>query len=128
MNRALVLTFNLPEEALERIRSLSAAFGVRVKAVPPESFTLPVGAMAGIPAKAICVPVAHSGFDDPMLVMCHLDDAQFNQFLRMLRGPGMPRIPLKAVLTPHNAGWNALMLYEELSREHEAMQRLHGKY
>ena len=127
MNQALVLTFNLPEDVFARVRSLSAAFGVRVKAVPPESFTLPVGAMAGIPAKAVHVPVEHAFFVEPMLLMCNLDEAQFNQFLRMLRTPGIPRIPLKAVLTPHNVGWNALMLYEELSREHEAMRRLHGK-
>ena len=127
MNQALVLTFNLPEEAFSRVRSLSAAFGVRVKAVPPESFTLPIGTMAGITAKAVRVPVERTCFDEPMLVMCNLDERQFNQFLRMLRTPGLPRIPLKAVLTPHNVGWNALMLYEELSREHEAMRRLHGK-
>ena len=127
MNQAIVLTFNLPEDVFARVRSLSTALGVRVKAVPQESFTLPIGAMAGMPAKAVHVPVEHATFVDPMLVMCNLDEAQFNQFLRMLRTPGIPRIPLKAVLTPHNAGWNALMLYEELSREHEAMRRLHGK-
>ncbi len=127
MNQALVLAFNLPDDVFARVRSLSTPFGVRVKAVPPESFTLPIGTMAGIPAKAVNVPVEHGSFEEPMLVMCNLNDSQFNQFLRMLRTPGLPRIPLKAVLTPHNVGWNALMLYEELSREHEAMQRLHGK-
>ena len=29
---------------------------------------------------------------------------------------------LKAVLTPHNRGWNALRLYGELIRERQALQ------
>lgn len=123
MAQALVLTFNLPQAAHERIRALAAAHGVRVKAVPPESFTLPVGAMAGIPVHPLDIPTACGSFQAPMLLMCNLDEGQFNGFLRLLREPGLPRIPLKAVLTAHNVSWNALQLYEELSREHEAMTR-----
>ena len=34
---------------------------------------------------------------------------------------GVGRDCLKAVLTPHNRGWNAVKLYGELRREHQAM-------
>ena len=123
MAQATVLTFNLPREVFERIRARSAVLGLSVKAVPPESFTLPVGAMLGIPASPSGAQMEGGSFSDPMLLMCGLDENQFNQFLQMLRGPGLPRIPLKAVLTPHNVGWNALQLHRELAREHEAMAR-----
>ena len=121
-----VLTFNLPPDVHARIRGLAAAIGVRVKAVPPESFSMPLGAMLGIPAGPANAPAEAEGFSDPMLLMCNLDEARFNRFLQLLRGPGLPRIPLKAVLTPHHAGWNALQLHAELAREHEAMTRGRG--
>ena len=120
---ATVLTFNLPVDVHARIRGLAVALGIRVKAVPPERFALPLGALLGIPTGPAGVPKEAGGFSDPMLLMCNLDEAQFNRFLQMLRGPGLPRIPLKAVLTPHNVGWNALQLHDELAREHAAMGR-----
>lgn len=123
MAPALVLTFNLPEAAVARIRQRAAGLGVRVKAVPPKSFAMPIGGMAGIPVQPVVAPVERGGFSEPMLVMCNLDEDRFNRFLQVLRSPDLPRVPLKAVLTPHNVGWNALQLYEELRREHEAMMR-----
>ncbi|MBR0369022.1 MAG: DUF3783 domain-containing protein [Clostridia bacterium] len=121
-----VLTFNLPPDVHARMRGLAAALGIRVKAVPPESFATPIGAMLGIPAGPADAPAEAGCFSDPMLLMCSLNEAQFNRFLQLLRGPGLPRIPLKAVLTPHNVGWNAFQLHAELSREHEAMTRGRG--
>ncbi len=51
------------------------------------------------------------------------------QFLRIycfcllpaLRQAGIGRDCLKAVLTPHNRTWTAVKLYQELLREHQAM-------
>ncbi len=120
---ATVLTFNLPGDVHARMQGLAAALGVRVRAVPPERFTLPLGAMLGIPAGPARIPTEAGSFSDPMLLMCNLDQAQFDRFLQLLRGPGLPRIPLKAVLTPHNVSWNALQLYGELRREHERLGR-----
>ena len=121
--QATVLAFNLAASDFARVRSLSAALGIRAKLVPPESFTLPIGAMLGIPVSPQSPPASLASFSDPMLLMCNLDENQFNQFLQFMRGPGMPRVPLKAVLTPHNVGWSAIALHDELSREHEAMAR-----
>ena len=38
-----------------------------------------------------------------------------------LRQAGIGRDCLKAVLTPHNRTWTAVKLYQELLREHQAM-------
>lgn len=127
MSQAMVLAFNLKDGDLMRIRALSQPLGLRVKAVPPESFATPIGAMLGLPVAPSRAPVESGGFSDPMLLMCGLDEAQFNGFLRLMKGPGLPRVPLKAVLTPHNVGWNALQLHEELAREHAAMSRREPK-
>ena len=72
MAPATVLTFNLPEADFERLRALAASLGIRAKAVPPESFTLPLGAMLGIPVGPSKAPVNGQSFDDPMLLMCNL--------------------------------------------------------
>ena len=39
----------------------------------------------------------------------------------------LPPIPLKAVLTPTNRDWTSQQLWQELRREHQAMQERQGK-
>lgn len=118
---ATVLTFNVSDADFNKMRALAAPLGLRFKAVPPESFTMPLGGMLGMPAGNAAASDGEP-FSDPMLLMCNLNERQFHQLLQLLRAPGLPRVPLKAVLTPHNVGWNALRLHGELVREHEAMQ------
>lgn len=120
---ATLLIFNLPDAELMKLRGLCVPLDLRLKAVPPESFTLPLGAMLGMPVAPADAPVPVDSFTEPMLLMCNLTEDQFNRLLALLRGPGMPRIPLKAVLTPHNVGWNALQLHAALNEEREMMRR-----
>ena len=119
----MILAFNLSAEAMEALRGVCSPLGLRMKAVPRESFAMPLGGMVGLPVTKMENTVTQ-GFDDPMLVMCGLDEARLDAFLRALRYAGLPPIPLKAILTPTNAAWNALTLHQELCREHEQMQRL----
>ena len=121
MSQAMVLAFNLKDGDLMRIRALSQPLGLQVKAVPPESFATPIGAMLGLPVAPSRAPVESGGFSDPMLLMCGLDESRFNGFLRLMKGPGLPRVPLKAVLTPTNVSWSSSQLRDELVREHEAV-------
>ena len=46
---------------------------------------------------------------------------QVDCLLPALRQAGIGRDCLKAVLTPHNRTWTAVKLYQELLREHQAM-------
>ena len=54
------------------------------------------------------------------VVLCGLED-QVDCLLPALRQAGIGRDCLKAVLTPHNRTWTAVKLYQELLREHQAM-------
>lgn len=119
----MILAFNLSADEMETLRGVCGALGLRAKAVPRESFAMPLGGMAGLPVTGAENVVTQS-FDDPMLVMCGLDEARLDAFLRALRYAALPPIPLKAILTPTNAAWNALTLHRELCREHEQMQRM----
>lgn len=117
-----VLAFNL-EVCATALGALCANLGIRFKPIPRESFSTPLGAMAGMPAR-FPAPSNGENFNAPMLVMCGMEEPTFDAFLKALRASPIPRIPLKAVLTPTNAGWNAFRLYEELSMEHAQMQRM----
>ena len=124
----VILAFNLDEDALKTLKGICDWLQLRLKSVPPESFALPLGALAGMPAAALGASLVGAPFfNDPMLVMCQLDEPRFNAFLGALRGSGIPAIPLKAVLTPTNANWSALQLHSELMREHAAIQRQRRK-
>ena len=118
-----ILAFNLNAPALDALGKICADLGLRMKAVPKEGFLMPLGGMIGMPVRSVSSPSAEN-FDEPMLVMCGLNEAKLNGFLQALRRSSVPAIPLKAVLTPTNAAWNALTLHEELRREHEQMLRM----
>ncbi|MBQ6373718.1 MAG: DUF3783 domain-containing protein [Clostridia bacterium] len=123
MNDALIFAFNLSENALERLQSICDAIGVGLRYVHPEAFGLPLGALLGMPAARLTEVSEDDSFDDPMLLMCSLDEPQFNALLQSLRFSGIPPIDLKAVLTPVNITWSARRLRDELRLEHD---RLHG--
>ena len=55
-----------------------------------------------------------------MMVLCGVED-QMDTLLSALRLAGVGTECLKAVLTAHNRNWDAVRLYSELMREHQAM-------
>ena len=57
---------------------------------------------------------------DECLVFAGFERNELNAMLESLKMSGL-RIPLKAVLTPHNVGWRLLDLIAELKKEHAQM-------
>ena len=125
MAQPLLLTYNLKPGTEAGISSICRDLGIRVCAVSPGEYALPIGALAGIPMARAATPDAMSGrpFDDEMLVMCHMLSGELDAFLQAMRGQGLPRIALKAVLTPVNVLWSSTDLHDELAREHSEIQR-----
>ena len=121
-----ILAFNLDDGAADALKKVCDSKKFRMKAVPRESFSMPLGGMVGLQVTG-AVNAVTQGFDDPMLVMCGLDEHTLDTFLRVMRYSAVPPIPLKAILTPTNAAWSALTLHEELCREHEQMQRMRSQ-
>ena len=115
-----VLTYNLTGERATRIHMICLRLKLRVRAVSPEEYALPVGALAGMLPPH---PTEHSGvFADEMLVFVNFDGAMLNRFLGEIRAARIPGVALKAVLTPTNMYWSSVQLYDEIQKEHEAMQ------
>ncbi len=121
MAEPLVLTYNLDDVTAERFAALCRRQQIRCRAVRHDEYALPIGALAGIPVARAQKAAAAGGFGDPMLVMCHMLGDQLDAFLRGMRDEGLPRVALKAVLTPSNVTWNSCRLRDELAREHAAM-------
>ena len=125
MAKPLLLTYNLKPGTAAGLEKICRILGIRVREVARDEYGLPIGALAGIPVArpAGSDAAVISPFDGEMLVMCHMMSNELDAFLQAMRRVGLPRIELKAVLTPVNVLWNSADLHSELAREHAAMQR-----
>ena len=125
MAQPLLLTYNLKIGVSAGLYSICRSLGIRVREVDPREYGLPIGALAGIPIKGGASPSETPAppFDDEMLVMCHMISTELDAFLQAMRNQGLPRIALKAVLTPVNVLWSSTALHDELVREHSEIER-----
>ncbi len=119
----LILSYNLDRGAEAALQELCRRQGLGCRPVAPAEYGLPIGALAGIPVSGAAGVSPMSGFSDPMLVICGLLAPQLDAFLKEVREARMPRIALKAVLTPANVTWSSVRLHDELTREHEAVRK-----
>ena len=119
--RPTILTFNLNETRLSKLRFLCMKLGLLVKPVPAEDFCQPISALCGLSEKAPASPA--EAFPEEMLIFCHMDNAQVNRFLQTAKQMRFAPVALKAILTPTNAEWTPLQLRDELKQEREAILR-----
>ena len=117
-----ILLYNLSgSDKLSRIRVALLRLGLSAREVRPEEYALPLGALAGLPTYEAAEPgEAEEAFTDEMLVMNGLRGARLDAFLDALRR-SRATVPLKAVVTEHNAAWTSYRLRRELAAEHAAL-------
>ena len=117
---ATVLLYNIknPDKRMTIKRCLFR-LGLPCRDVEPAAFGHPLGYLLGLEGYA----PGESGesFEGEMLVMHNLNRLQFGALLDALRTSGAP-VALKAVVTETNASWSSARLYQELEKEHRAMQ------
>lgn len=127
--RPTILTFNLPEDRLSKLRFLCMKLGLAVKPVPEVDFSQPIAALCGLAERTEAAPAGTADsagtFAGEMLVFCHMDNGQVNRFLQTARQMRFAPVALKAVLTPTNAQWTPVQLQEELNSEREAVRKGH---
>ena len=117
----LILSYNFPARHLSKLRMLAIKLGARVRVVEKRAYLDTIGSLCGV-CGAFETMYDGENFPGLMLVMAHFSDAQLSAFLQALRASKLPPVPLKAVLTEENKGWNSLELHEALLAEHTAMQ------
>ena len=90
--------------------------------VARQDYNKPLAVLAGLDAESgVAQPYAGGTLGGHMIVLCGVD-RRLDEILNALRRAGVGPECLKAVLTPHNRSWSAVMLYGELLREHREMQ------
>ncbi len=117
--RPTILTFNLNDARLSKLRFLCMKLGVQVKAIPAEDFAQPIGALCGIADRTETGNA--DAFPEEMLVFCHMDNAAVNRFLQTAKQMRYAPVALKAILTPTNAEWTPVQLCAELKQERQAV-------
>ena len=110
------------DERTRLIRRYLRRQGIEWIPVEMPAFVQPLGFLAGAAGFSGVNAVNLQGsIPEEMMVMAGFSDAQLDGFLAYFRENGIPGVPLKAVLTPVNAHWNALQLYEALKEEARMM-------
>lgn len=133
-------TGTLTKKQSSLLKSVLVRMGVRIKNITPEQISETVGVLAGIPGFRP-EPSSSKGGDDAskyssfkpnsesktirqdILVLYRFTDSRMELLFSNLRKAGVPKIDLKAVVTPKNAHWPFYRLYEELKEEHETLHK-----
>ena len=119
--RPTILTFNLTDARLSKLRFLCMKLGLMVKPVPAEDCCQPISALCGLSDPADAAPA--ESFSEKMLVFCHMDNAAVNRFLQTAKQMRFAPEALKAILTPTNAAWTPAQLCAELRDERAAVMQ-----
>ena len=119
--RPTILTFNLTDARLSKLRFLCMKLGLAVKPVPAEDCCQPISALCGLSDPADAAPA--ESFSEEMLVFCHMDNAAVNRFLQTAKQMRFAPVALKAILTPTNAAWTPAQLCAELKDERAAVMQ-----
>ena len=114
-----VLMYNCDGEQWAKLRQIFLMLRVRIRPVEADQYGLTLEGLLGRSEEK--APVEEK-FSDPMLVFCNLPHEKLDHLLTAMGRAGLPRIALKAMLTPTNRTWTSQQLWTELRREHEAMQ------
>ena len=114
-----VLMYNCDGEQWAKLRQIFLMLRVRIRPVEADQYGLTLEDLLGRSEEK--APVEEK-FSDLMLVFCNLPHEKLDHLLTAMGRAGLPRIALKAMLTPTNRTWTSQQLWTELRREHEAMQ------
>lgn len=119
-----ILMFNITDKTrYDGVIKAALPLRVKIKKVDREEYLQPIGYLVG--NKDIDPTLEkYEGpeLGDEMLLFSDLAGNKLNQLLISLKKSAV-RINLKAVLTESNQKWNTIQLYEELTKEHEALNK-----
>lgn len=122
-----VLLFHFTEESqLKAVRTILFLMQIPERIVRKEEYARPIKELledAGENQTFKANPMMRE-LDGQMIVFAGISGDKLDSLLSLLRSnPACGSIPYKAVLTEMNQSWSAYALFEELKREHEAMNK-----
>lgn len=113
-----LLCYHISTEDFNKLRSLLTLLNFNVTLIPKSDYLQSIGYLASLPGY-LRTASRYTGpdFMESMLVMAHMNEAQTDQLLAMLKMPGMPELKRKAMLTDTNQNWSSITLYEHITAE-----------
>lgn len=140
----IVLLYHIEdEEKAKRLKRVLLLMGVKIRMVSPEQYHLPIKDLINGQSGEItkeetanlmdCVKTQDTdgaenekeSIQEEMMVMYGFSGNRLDELLNALR-KNQSRINLKAILTETNKEWSSYVLYQELKKEHEMMQKRNG--
>ncbi len=124
-NTKKVLAFEIKPEKGQLIKNCCASVDADYRRMLPSDHKKTLGSLAGIagiPAKTTVDSMGEK-IAQEMLVFSGFDSEELEAFLDLYRMQGIEKIDYKATVTMHNIFWTPEMLYQELKKEHAAMNR-----
>ena len=113
-----LLCYHISTEDYHKIKELLALLNYDVLLIPKSDYLQAIGTLASLPGYARTASrYTGADFEESMLVMAHMNEAQADQLLMMLRMPGMPILKRKVMLTDTNRNWTSTALYQHISAE-----------
>lgn len=127
------------EKRVRQLKGVMVRMGVRIRNIEPEQVLESVGYLAGMPGYQSRKEEGEAGssqdagqdlepaeipvIGQDMLVLRNFTSGRMDFLFYNLKKAGVPKIDLKAVITPQNAEWTFYQLYQELEKEHAAVQK-----
>lgn len=124
---ASVLLYNLVDtEKYPRLKTVLMMLGISPRHVLPQEQALPLETLLSSDSAADSTPIPADAFSEEMMVLCHLNQNQFNKLLDAMKR-NRCTVSLKAVLTETNAAWDSIRLHSELSAERLSFRSAKGQ-
>lgn len=119
-----ILEFRMDTAKHEGLVSICGKLGIRLIPVDKKDYGQKLGALADISGFGK-EKILYDGPELPgeMLVFSGMASSQVDAFLDTYRASGLPKIGLKAIVTPSNVFWTPRQLFMELMNEHLAFGR-----
>lgn len=118
-----LLCYHISAQDYDKLKALLALLNFDVLLIPKNDYLQAIGYLAAL-SGYVRTPEQYTGpeFTESMLIMAHMNDAQADQLLSMLKMPGMPVLKRKVMLTDTNQNWTSVALYDHITAEISAIR------
>lgn len=124
-NTKIVMAFEIKPEKEQLIKKCCASVEADYRCMLPPDHKKTLGSLAGItgiPAKTTADSMGEK-IEQEMLVFSGFGSEELEAFLDLYRMQGIEKTDYKATVTMYNIFWTPEMLYQELKKEHAAMEK-----
>ena len=118
-----ILYYHITDEMEAYLKQLQDQLHIHLQEITDQDINQKMGYILHIPGYEkqdnLFLPKPQSS----LLYCAHLSDKQLDSILQLLRQSGLPSIPLKAMMTPHNLDFTFYELYHEIEEEYLMMSK-----